>query len=69
MKVTIDLRYGPHAREDVTAADLEHNIAALERAVSGKQRASDGAALLDTVSILRAIQRELPTGRLPMVIP
>lgn len=60
MKVEIELLYGNEHRKNVTKEDVQGNINALQRAIDGKQRASDFVLLLDTKSILTAIQKKLP---------
>lgn len=60
MRITIDLRVGPHGNmETPTKAKIQYNIDQLEDAMkflgpSGIQ------SLRDTISILRAIQNQLP---------
>jgi hypothetical protein len=65
MKVTIELRNGPHHDHHVTARDVDRNIAALRRAVDGKPLACDMVLLMDTISVLEAIRAALPKRGAP----
>lgn len=56
MKITIELRSGPHHNSYVTPFDVDKNIAAIERAIAGKPLACDMVLLMDTKSILEAIK-------------
>ena len=60
MKVTVELRTGPHHNPHVTKKDIEGNIEALQRLMDRKERCSDSTLVLDTISILRGIQNQLP---------
>lgn len=41
-------------------SDIDKNIAAVERAISGKSQAGDFVSLTDTLSILKGIRQQLP---------
>lgn len=60
MKVTIDIATGPKSSPIVTKQDIQKNIDALQRTISGKVAFSDITLLLDTKSILIGIQQALP---------
>ena len=60
MKVTIELFAGPHKKEPISE-DIDKNISALQRVVNNKPRASDFILVLDTISILEAIKKQLYT--------
>jgi len=59
MKVTIEIFAGPN-HEEPTKSDMDRNIQALDRAISGEQYNNDFVLLTDTRSILVAIQKKLP---------
>lgn len=59
MKVTIELMMGPNHDQLVTPQDVQVNIAALERAINGKTTVRDDVLIMDAISILRAIAKEL----------
>jgi hypothetical protein len=60
MNVTIELRTGNKKAPYPRKCDIQKNIDALARAIDGKPLASDFALLVDTKSVLEAIQRKLP---------
>lgn len=58
--VTIELQTGYQSRR-VTRADIQKNIDALQRASDGEPPLGpDSVLLLDTMSILKGIQHQLP---------
>lgn len=59
MKVTIEIFTGPNHKEP-TKRDMERNIQALDRAISGNQQCNDFILMMDTKSILIGIQKKLP---------
>lgn len=59
MKVTIELKAGPRPYKDPTPMDVQKNIDALQRYIHNKQTCCDDLLLIDTISILEAIQREM----------
>lgn len=59
MRVCIELAHGPSGRERVTKRALLLNINAQKRAAANASMA-DMQLLMDTLSILTAIQKELP---------
>lgn len=59
MEVTIELKAGPKPYKDPTPMDVQRNIDALRRYIDNKQTCSDDLLLIDTISILEAIQREM----------
>ena len=59
VKITLELAAGPRGIRRVTKYEVQCNIDALERAAD-KANAVDMVLLLDTASILRAIQKQLP---------
>ena len=59
MFVKIELLTGPN-KANPRKKDMDKNIDALDRAISGKKKANDDHLLLDTKSILEGIKRELP---------
>jgi len=60
MKVTIELLYGPHGNDIVTASQLDDQVLLLKRLATGARPcAADAVKLIDTASILRSIQRAL----------
>jgi len=60
MKVTIHLRAGPHYREEILKSDVQKNIDAIDRAIKNKKIVKDDVLLFDVISVLRAIQHQLP---------
>ena len=60
MRVEIELRSGPNQREAVRQVDIQENIDALWRCVDGRKTVIDDTLLLDTITILVGIQRQLP---------
>jgi hypothetical protein len=59
-RITIELLYGNlRNRRWPTKEDLKEQIEVQQRAIDGKSLSSDFVMLLDTLSILEAIQREL----------
>ncbi len=61
--IPLELLYGNH-RGNPTKEDIQKNIDALQRIVDGKPFCTDSAIQIDTISILKGIQRKLP-GKLP----
>ena len=59
MNVNIEIRTGPHGEERVKKRDIQKNIDAIDRAISGNLEAADFISLADTNSILRGIQVKL----------
>jgi hypothetical protein len=59
MKITIDIVYGNHHGRLAKEA-IQRNIDAQKRAVEGKSLACDMAVLMNTNTILKAIQKQLP---------
>ena len=59
MKVTIELKTGPKPYKDPTPMDVQKNIDAIRRYIDNKQTCSDDLLLIDTISILEAIQKQL----------
>jgi len=58
MRVCIEIRHGPNHDYYVSKAEIQKNIDALERAAD-KANAPDSMLIMDTISILQGIQREL----------
>lgn len=69
MKVTIDIKAGPHHTDGVQRSDIQRNIDALNRAIEDQLECRDGTLLRDTRTILEAIRRELPPGGRAQVGP
>ena len=59
-QVTIDIRSGPLHDHAVSRADVQKNIAALQRVVKGQRSARDDILIIDTIGILKAIKDQLP---------
>lgn len=57
MKVTIELRHGPNHNQVFGPDVLDKQIEVLERHARGEYECGDSVLMLDTASILRAIQR------------
>lgn len=63
MKVTIELRYGPSHDSVFRAQDLDDQIGLLQKLAKGyRPSGADAVKLLDTASILRAIQQAIEKG-------
>ena len=60
MQVCIELKKGSEHTDDIKQADIQKNLDALERYVSGNPLSNDDVLLIDTMSILMAIQNKLP---------
>jgi hypothetical protein len=60
MIVSIELCTGPNLDEHVTKKDVQKNIDALQRAVDGEPLSHDFVLLLDTMYIIKGIQKRLP---------
>lgn len=60
MIVSIELCTGPNHDEHVTKKDVQKNIDALQRAVDDEPLAHDFVLLLDTMYIMKGIQKRLP---------
>ena len=60
MKVTIEVLAGAMHR-DPRKEDIDMNIAALQRSIEGKKLCNDDILLIDTISILEGIKKELPS--------
>ena len=59
MIVCIDIKSGPHKDDNVTKADVDKNINALDRAINRKMLSCDDILLIDTKSILEQIKSKL----------
>jgi len=59
MKITIELEYGPQHSPIVYADNMNKNIKALER-LANNAAAEDVNIIMDTISILEGIRRQLP---------
>ena len=59
MKVTIELVNGGGG-SNLYKSDLDKNIICLKRAIDGIPLSSDFIQLIDTISILKGIQEQLP---------
>lgn len=60
MKITLNLWAGPNYRKWVTKEDIGKNIDALHRAIAGEKQTRDDVLLHDTITILEAIEEQLP---------
>ena len=60
MNVTIELRAGTPPTSNVCKADIQKNIDGLERILDRCNCGGDFMYMIDTIGILKAIQRELP---------
>lgn len=66
MQVTIEISTGQNHSRYVTPADIQKNIDALQRAFDRTPKVEGSILLLDTMSILRGIQRQLEPGAIPV---